>query len=122
MPGFLIRLAVNALAVWIAVRLVDISVDGLGGVLFVTLALGVVNALIRPLVFCITGVLTLPLQIITLGLFTLLLTLIINALMFWLALWLAFLVGLAEVPGFGAAFLGALIVSIVSWLLSLLVR
>ncbi len=114
MPGFLIRLVVNAIAVGIAAWLVGIEIAGVGGLLITALALAVVNALVKPLVVCIS----LPFQIVTLGLFTL----VINALMFWLALWLSSMAGSAVTPGFGAAFLGALIVSIVSWILSVVVR
>ena len=114
MPGFLIRLVVNAIAVWVAAQVVGIQTDGVGGILIIALALGVVNALIKPILFLIT----LPLTIITLGLFTL----VLNALMFWLALWLASLAGSATIPDFWTAFLGALVVSVVSWVLSLVIK
>ena len=71
--------------------------------------LGIVNAFIRPIVI----VLTLPINIITLGLFTL----VINALMLKLVAWA---VGGIAIRGFWAAFWGALVISVVSWLISLL--
>ncbi|MDO8499754.1 MAG: phage holin family protein [bacterium] len=72
--------------------------------LIAALVLGLVNTLIRPVLL----ILTLPINILTVGLFTL----VINALMFWLAS--AFVSGFF-VAGFVPAFWGALIVSVVSW-------
>lgn len=115
MPGFLIRLVVNSIAVWAAAYAVGIQTTGIEGILVIALMLGLVNALIRPILFIIT----LPFQIITLGLFTL----VLNALMFWLALWVADQAGgYAVTPAFWTAFLGALVVSITSWVLSIFIR
>lgn len=123
MPGFLIRLAVNSVAVWVATQVAGLQVTGVGSVVLTAVALGLVNALIRPMVLCILGVLTLPLQIVTLGLFTLVLTLLINGFMLWLALWIVASVGgAAATPDFWTAVVGAIVISIVSWLLSLMVR
>ncbi len=110
--GFLIRLVVNALAL-IAVAYVvpGIHVSGIGGALIAALILGIVNAILRPILI----VLSLPLELITLGLFTL----VINALLFWLVG--ALHVGL-DVDGFWPAFWGAIVMAIVSWILSLLTR
>ncbi|HEX3464630.1 MAG TPA: phage holin family protein [Candidatus Elarobacter sp.] len=110
--GLLIRLVVNAVAL-IAVAYVvpGIHVYGFGGALLAAIILGIVNAVLRPILV----VLTLPLELVTLGLFTL----VINALLFWLVGVLH--VGLS-VDGFWPAFWGALVMSIVSWLLSLLTR
>ena len=83
-----------------------ISVPNLATALVVSLVLGVLNLFIRPVLL----LLTLPVTLVTLGLFTL----VINALLFWLA---AFFVKGFEVSGFVAAFLGALIVSVAKWLL-----
>jgi putative membrane protein len=114
--GFLIRLIVNALALWVATRLVD-GVSYSGGVvplLGVALVFGVVNALIRP----VAKILTFPLIIVTLGIFAL----VINGLMLWLTSSLSSALGLGfRVSGFWAAFWGALVVSVVSTLLSLLI-
>ena len=115
--AFLIRLLVNAAALWVATRLVSgVSYDG-GALPFfgVALVFGVVNALIRP----VTKLLTLPIIILTLGLFAL----VVNGLMLWLTSSLSSALGLGfHVNGFWPAFWGALVVSIVSTILSLVVR
>jgi putative membrane protein len=75
---------------------------------------GVLNVALRPILI----LLTLPLFILTLGLFTL----VLNALMLWLTGRVSDALGLGfHVDGFGAAFLGALVVTVVSFLLSLFV-
>jgi putative membrane protein len=81
----------------------------------VALVFGVVNAFIRP----VAKILTFPLIILTLGLFAL----VVNGLMLWLTSSLSSALGLGfHVSGFGAAFFGALVVSIISTLLSMIVR
>lgn len=113
---FVIRLMINAAALWAAIRLVPgISFEGDWPLLFaVALVFGVLNAVIRPVLF----VLTLPFLIVTLGLFTF----VLNAVMLWLTSAASDLFGLRfHVEGFGAAFVGALIVTIVSFALSLVV-
>ncbi len=108
--GFLIRLVVNAIALLIVANVIGgIHVNGIAGALVAALVLGIVNAILKPILV----ILTLPVEILTLGLFTL----VINALLFWLVG--ALHVGL-WVDGFWSAFWGALVLSIVSWLLSLL--
>ena len=114
--SFLIRLFVNAAALWVATRLVPgVTYSGewlpfLG----VALVFGVVNAFIRP----VAKVLTFPFIILTLGIFAL----VVNGLMLWLTSSLSAALGLKfHVAGFWAAFWGALVVSIVSTLLSMLV-
>ncbi len=108
--GLLIRLVVNAIALIAVAYLVPgIHVYGIGGALLAGAILGIVNAVIRPILI----VISLPLEILTLGLFVL----VINALLFWLVG--ALHVGL-YVDGFWPAFWGALVMSIVSWLLSML--
>ena len=82
------------------------------GMLVVALVFGLVNALVRPLV----ALLTCPLIILTLGIFLL----VINAAMLGLTAWLAG--SWLEIDGFGAAFLGGLIVSIASFVLNGLIR
>ena len=112
---FITRLLINAAALWAAIRLVSgISFEGEWPLLFaVALLFGVLNAVIRPILF----VLTLPFFIVTLGLFTF----VLNAFMLWLTSATSDLFGLRfHVDGFGAAFLGALIVTIVSFALSVL--
>ena len=104
----LLRWIINALAILgIAYYLPGVGVSGFYAALIVALILGLVNALIRPLLI----ILTLPINILTLGLFTL----IINALMFWLV---STIVKGFYVTGFWPAFWGALIMSIVSWVVS----
>lgn len=114
---FLIRLIVNAAALWVATRLVP-GVSYEGGalpLLGVALVFGVVNAFIRP----VTKILTFPLIIVTLGVFAL----VVNGLMLWLTSSLSSALGLGfHVSGFWASFWGALVVSIVSTLLSMLIR
>ena len=110
--GFLIRLVVNAVALWVVTLVVPgITASGPGGLVLAALILGIVNAILRPILV----VLSLPLELITLGLFTL----VINALLFWLVG--ALHVGL-NVAGFWPAFWGAIVMSIVSWILSFLTR
>jgi putative membrane protein len=113
---FFVRLIVNAAALWVAVQLVP-GVTFAGGWLpffGVACVFGVVNAFIRP----VTKILTLPLIILTLGIFAL----VVNGLMLWLTSSLSAALGLGfHVSGFGAAFWGALVVSIVSTILSMAV-
>ena len=104
---FLLRLVVNAVAVFLAANLVPgIHVSGPGVALLAGLILGFVNAAIKPVLF----VLTLPFTIVTLGLFIL----VVNAVCLALVAWVV--PGLT-ISGFGAAFVGALVISAVSWLL-----
>jgi len=114
---FLVRWLVNAAALWVATRLVPgVSYSG-GWVAFLAVALifGAINAFIRP----IAKILALPLIILTLGLFSL----VVNGLMLVLtsALSEALDLGFA-VRGFWPAFLGALVVSVVSTLLSVMLE
>ena len=113
---FLTRLFVNAAALWVATRVVPgvtFSGDWLP-FLGVALVFGVINAFIRP----VAKILTFPLIIVTLGIFAL----VVNGLMLWLTSSLSQALGLGfEVRGFWAACFGALVVSIVSTLLSMLV-
>jgi len=113
MRKLVLRLVINAVAVWAAIVMVGgITADGGYAVYFwVGLILGVVNALIAPIV----KLLTWPLILLSLGLFTL----VINALMLWLASAIAASAGLGfRVDGFAPAFFGGLVISIVSFVLS----
>ena len=108
MVGFLVRLVVNAIALLLVAYLIPgVHVSGFGGALVAALILGIVNAVLRPILF----ILSLPLQILTLGLFTL----IINGALFLLVA--KFDIGLS-VDGFWTAVLGAIVLSIVSFILS----
>ncbi|MFH1381680.1 MAG: phage holin family protein [Chloroflexota bacterium] len=113
---FLIRFLINAAAIFVAAQLVSgIHLDGWQAIIFVALIFGLVNALIRPVVLLITCLI----QIITLGLFTL----VINAGMLYFTAWLAQKFGLAfYIDNFLAAFLGALIVSVISFILSKILK
>ncbi len=114
---FLIRLLVNAAALWVATRLVT-GVTYTGALLpFIGVALvfGIVNAVIRP----ILKFLTFPFYIVTFGLFAL----VLNGLMLWLTSSLSGALGLRfHVNGFWPAFWGALVVSLVSTILGILIR
>jgi putative membrane protein len=106
---FIIRLIIHMVAILIISYLFPkmIRVDGLMAALVAAFLLGIVNVIIRPiLVF-----LTLPLTVLTLGLFLL----VINGLMLWLV---AALVKGFHVNGFWGAVFGSLLISIVSWILS----
>jgi putative membrane protein len=113
---FIIRWLITAVALVAAIYLVPginiVGENGFIAVAVMALLLGLVNALIRPLM----KVLSCGLIILTLGLFTL----VINAAMFWLAgqisTWLGY--GLS-VNSFWTAFLASLVVSIVSWFLNI---
>jgi putative membrane protein len=106
--GVVIRVLVNTGAILLAAHLVPgLSVSSLTTALIAGLVLGIINAIVRPvLVF-----LTLPLTLLTLGLFLL----VLNAFCLWLTS--VFVPGFS-VAGFWPAFLGALIVSVVSWILT----
>ncbi|MGD0052406.1 MAG: phage holin family protein [Vulcanimicrobiaceae bacterium] len=109
--GFLIRVVVNAIALYIIAYfglIHGIGISGPLGALIAALILGVVNAIVRPILI----ILSLPLQVLTLGLFTF----VINGLLFWLVGSLG--IGL-YVRGFWAGFWGAIATAIISWILSL---
>ncbi|MFT8244360.1 phage holin family protein [Roseomonas sp. BN140053] len=109
--GFLARTVITAIAFWVAAHLVSgIELPGVIGTLFAAIIFGLVNAVIRP----VLSLLSLPLTILTLGLFTL----VINAAMFGLT---AALSPGMRVHGFGAAILGAIVVWLVSWAASRLI-
>jgi putative membrane protein len=114
---FLIRLLVNAAALWVATQIVG-GVTYRGGALplfAVALIFGIVNAVLRPIAF----ILTFPILIVTLGLFTF----VINGVMLMLTSGVSGALGLGfHVAGFWAAFWGALVVTTVSWLLSILIK
>ena len=112
MVGFLIHTVVLAIAIWITANVVPgVSVTSWNALAIAALVLGLVNAIVRPLLL----VLTLPITVLTLGLFYL----VINGAAFGLAA--------AVVPGFGlsswtSAILGALLTSVVSWFLGIFVK
>ena len=108
MPGFVIRWLIGALGLWLASAIVPgIHISGFGTLLVAALLLGIVNAVVRPLALLFT----LPITVLTLGLFLL----VVNAAMFGLV---AALLDDFHVTGFGAALLGSLVVSLTSWVAS----
>ena len=117
MKNFLVKTIANAGALAVAVWLLDkitLTGDSTGKkvwtLILVALVFGLVNFLVKPVV----KLLTFPLFILTLGLFTL----IVNALMLLLTSWLSDVLNLSfHVEGFWTAVLGGLIISIVSWAL-----
>jgi putative membrane protein len=88
----------------------SIQVDGFGSALLAALVLGFINTLVRP----VLALLTLPITVITLGVFYL----VLNGLLFWLAS--ALLPGF-QVGGFVSALLGALLYGVIAWVLSALI-
>jgi len=110
--GIIVRWALNAVALWIVAQLISgFSITGLPTLLWTAALLGLVNALIRPILLLVT----LPLNLLTLGLFTF----VINALMLLLV---DALVSGFDIAGFGTALLAAVLLAIVGGLLSWLVR
>jgi len=106
--GFVIRVLINAAAIWLATRIVPgITADTGGQILLSGLVLGLINALVRPVLV----ILTLPLTLLTLGLFLV----VLNAFCLRMTSWL---VGGLHVGGFGPAVLGAIVISLVSWVLT----
>ncbi len=108
MIGFILRCAIVALGLWLATKiLAGLHFDTTGTLLAAALLLGIVNAVIRP----IAVILTLPLTLVTLGLFLI----VINAAM--LGLVAAFLGGFS-ISSFWTAVAASLIVSLTSWVAS----
>lgn len=108
MMGIILRTLITALGIWLATYLVPgVSASSTGALIWAAIALGLINAFVRPVLV----LLTLPFTILTLGLFLLLL----NAAMLNLAGW--FVDGF-EVVGFWSAVFGAIVVSLVSGLCS----
>ena len=108
MLGVLLRTLVTGLGIWLATYLVPgVSASSLGALVWAAIALGLINAFVRPVLL----LLTLPFTILTLGVFLL----ILNAGMLNLAGW--FVEGF-EVTGFWSSVFGALVVSLVSGLCS----
>lgn len=116
---FLIRVIINAVALWVTTIVVSgIEVDGdstmgnIGTLLLVALIFGLVNAIVKPLV----QLFGCAFYVLTLGLFAL----FVNACLFLLTAWLADKLSLPfTIDGFWPAFWGAIVMAVVSWLLSL---
>lgn len=106
--GFLVRVLVNAATIALAASLIPgIRLDGAWPALLAGVVLGLINGLVRPVLI----VLTLPITLLTLGFFLL----VLNALCLSATAWL---VPGFDIDGFVPAFLGALLISVVSWILT----
>ena len=111
MRGIVIRWLMLTFAIFMAAYLIDgIRVSGLPSAILAAAVLGILNAFLRPILL----LLTLPLNILTLGLFTF----AINAILLMMA---SGVISGFDVEGFGSALLGALFISAVSWLLTSLI-
>ncbi len=119
MTKFILRWAINSIALYLAVFLLpglELR-SGLVSIIWLALIFGLINALLRPLI----SILTCPLIVLTLGLFTL----VINTFMFWLTSAIGKSFGLELVisnPVWWNAFLGGLVVTVVSVILSLILK
>jgi|SRR5579884_1089984 len=109
---FLLRLLINGIVLYcIALYVPGVHANGLGSAVLAAFIFGIVNAVVRPIVL----LLTLPLTVLTLGLFII----IVNALMFWLATWIT--PGF-HVDGFRPALIGGIIMMIVGMITNHLFR
>lgn len=110
MTRLILKWVLNSFALYFVMKIIPgIQIDRFQDLLIAALVIGLLNAFLRPIII----LLTLPVTLLTLGLFTL----VINGLMFYLASWL---VGGFQVTGFGAAFLAALLFSIFSFVLNMI--
>src|SRR5437667_9076510 len=108
MTGFCFRLVITALGLWAATTVVPgVRIDGWGNLVVAALLLGIVNAIIRPIIL----ILTLPLTVLTLGLFIL----VVNGISLALVAWV--LPGFT-VAGLVPAVLGSIVVGLTSWFAS----
>ena len=117
MTKFILRWMINIVAIYVAILIVPgIGLQsGWASVLWLALILGLINAFIRPLL----KLLTCPLILLTLGFFTLL----INTFLFWLTSQVGQAFGInLIIDGFWPAFLGGLVVTVVSVVMSLILR
>lgn len=106
--GFLVRVLINAVAIYVVAAVVPgIEVSGVLAAIGAGLVLGLINAIVRPILI----VLTLPVTLLTLGLFIL----VLNGVCLWLT---SLLVKGFVVHGVWAAIFGALLISVVSWILN----
>ena len=108
MRGFVFRLAITALGLWAATAIVPgVTIQGVGTLILAALLLGIVNAIVRPIIL----ILTLPLTLLTLGLFIF----VVNGIS--LAVVAALLPGFT-LSGLGAAILGSIVVGLTGWVAS----
>jgi putative membrane protein len=121
--SFLLRVIINAAAIWLAAQVLSglevVGGDDTSTTVIVYLVLGLVFGLVNAVVKPIVKLISFPLYILTLGLFTF----VVNALMLMLTGWLSEQTDYGlRVDSFGTAFIGALIISIVSFILSVATR
>ena len=116
---FIIRWGINAVALWAAIAILPglVMEGNWTGIVILALIFGLVNALLRPLI----KLLTCPLIIVTLGLFTLVINTLLFAITAWVGDWIGLTLTISD-PFWWNAFLGSLVVSIVSILLSLILK
>jgi putative membrane protein len=112
MAGFLVHTIVLAIAIWVTASVVSgVTIASWGALALAALVLGVVNAIVRPILV----VLTLPITVLTLGLFYL----VVNGMAFALA---AAVVPGFQIAGWTSAILGALLTSVISWFIGIFVN
>jgi len=120
--AFVVRVLINGVAIWLATLVLsgleivggDSNWETAGIILLIALVFGLVNAIVKPIVAFIS----IPLYILTLGLFTL----VVNALMLMLTAWITEQTSWGlRIDSFGTAVLGGLIISVVSFVLSVLI-
>lgn len=111
MPRFLITWIVTAVSLAITANLIPgISINSWQTAAVAAVILGLVNAIVRPILIFFT----LPLTILTLGLFLF----VINAISFWLV---AYLIKGFEIPNFADALLGSIVLSLITWMINLII-
>lgn len=111
MPGWVLRWILNILAICLTAALLPGFEVSIWGAIVGSIFLGIINAVIRPLLI----ILTLPLNLVTLGLFTF----VINGLMLWLT---SITVKGFDIYGFGWAILSAIVLSIFSFVISFFIE
>ena len=112
MRHFVFRWIITAIGVVVAASIIrGIRYDSVGALIGAALLLGILNAFVRPILLILSA----PLILFTLGFFIL----VVNALMLY---WVSGLVPGFHVDGFGSAFLGAILIGIISWMLSAFFR
>ncbi|RWZ54998.1 phage holin family protein [Halobacillus fulvus] len=113
MKNWLLHIVVNAIAIIAVGALFDsVIISGVGGALLAAFILSILNAIVRPILI----VLTLPITILSLGLFLF----VINAITLWLTD--AFLGGTFDIDGFGMTILAAIIISLINLVLNSLIK
>ncbi len=112
MRNFLLRAGITAIGVWLATEIVPgVEARGTGTIILAAILLGLFNATLRP----IFVILSLPLTILTFGLFLL----VVNAAMLGLVAWM---LGGLTVAGFWPAVFGAVVISVVSWAIGVMIE